>query len=157
MAKVRYYNVEVTLNELAKHVKEVPEWEVGVLQAQWGDNAVVLNEDEPTIIERKLPDPRDEFERLAQLYGPRFGDSPYVASVFGNFGPGVNRLADAILGSAKPRVVVPQTQVVDVDLNDLVEDEDSQDVSEANNDIVPAPSVSADVDFADLAGDAEVA
>lgn len=105
MAKIRYVNVRITLNELSAHTKKVPEWELGVLQAQWGDNVQVVGD--PVIVEGKLPEPRDEFERLAQLYGPKHAETPFVAAVFGNFGPGVNALQDAIVRSAQPIRAVP--------------------------------------------------
>ncbi len=101
MAQVRYFKVNVTLNPMTQQVVEVPEWELHVVQAQWGDDAQIIEDSEFTV-ERKLPDPRDEFERLAQRYGPRFEDTPHVASVYGNFGPGVNALRDAIAASTKP-------------------------------------------------------
>ena len=138
MAKIRHCKVRVTLNELSVHTKNVPEWEVGVLQAQWGDNAHIV--DDNVIIEGALPDPRDEFERLAQLYGPKHSETPFVAAVYGNFGPGVNALRDAIARAAAPVPVFAEEAPV-------VADDDS------GVDASPEEGGDSDDFYADLAGD----
>lgn len=103
MAKARFYKVEVALNKMSTTVAHVAEWEVPVLIAQWGDDARIVEGDEGMTIEDiKLPEPRDEFERLAQRYGPKHEDTPYVAGVYGNFGPGVNALRDAMIRATQP-------------------------------------------------------
>lgn len=103
--KVRHVKVEVTLNKMSKHEVTVPEWELPVLQAQWGSAVVIL--DDNILIDRKLPEPNDEFARLAQRYGPKHEETPYIAGVYGNFGPGVNALRTAIIESTKERLEMP--------------------------------------------------
>ena len=105
MPPIKYQKVEITQNELLKTVAEVPQWEAQVLLAVWGEDAVVK---EAVPIDRDLPDPRDEFARLANKYGPKDDDNPYVARVFGNFGPGVRALEkefDAAVSSNEYGVV----------------------------------------------------
>lgn len=119
MAQVRYFKVRITQNQMTQHVVEVPEWEVGVLMAQWNDDAEVIeDETSPFTVSRKLPQPRDEFERLAQRYGPKHEETPFVAGVFGNFGPGVNKLRDAIIESTKERQVFPTDEDEDLSIFD---------------------------------------
>lgn len=89
MSKVRFLKVEITQNSLLKTIAEVPQWEAQVLLAVWGEDAVVQGEVATT---RELPDPRDEFARLANKYGPKDDDNPFVARVYGNFGPGIRAL-----------------------------------------------------------------
>lgn len=160
MAQIRFYKVQITLNELSKHVKNVPEWEVGVLQAQWGDDALVIeDETSPFTVERKLPDPKDEFQRLAQSYGPRHGDTPFVASVYGNFGPGINALRDAIARASQPiPAAPPEVDVTEQSPPDEILERANEPVaaggtpvSELLGDEGGDPTVN---DFADLAGNA---
>lgn len=138
MAKVRHMKVEVTLNAMSKHSKVVPAWEVPVLEAQWGENLVIR--DEAIFLDRELPEPSDEFERLSQQYGPKHADTPFVAAVYGNFGPGVNTLRDEISRAAgvQPRPVVPPVTAGEpVDVGDSEGGDSESD------------------DYADLSGDAD--
>ncbi len=90
MAKVRQLKVEVTQNSLLKTVSDVPQWEAQVLLAVWGEDARIIGEE---VVERNIPDAGDEFARLAFKYGPKDDDNPFVARVYGNFGPGIRSLA----------------------------------------------------------------
>lgn len=107
MHNVTYIHTEITMNKMAKHVAVLPEWEFHVIQAARGEEACNAVGEE--IIERpELPDPRDEFERLAQKYGPKDeADTPYVAQVYGTFGPGVKKLRDAIASACEHEAEMP--------------------------------------------------
>ena len=94
------------------------------------------------MLEADLPDPRDEFERLAQLYGPKHHDTPHVAAVFGNFGPGVNALRDAIARAATPLVQMPAEDVPVVADSEPVVETDLDEGGDSDDEF-----------FTDLAGD----
>ena len=93
MPKFNFIKVQIRASELNTHIVVVAPWEVSVLQALYGEDAAVVGEQE---VSRELPDAADEFSRLASRYGPRNADMPVVASVYGNYGPGVNALAKEI-------------------------------------------------------------
>jgi hypothetical protein len=98
MAQVKVLRVKVTQNKLLATVSRVPQWEAHVLLAAWGDDAQIIGEDYD---ERPVPDINDEFKRLADKYGPKDEDTPYVAKVFGSFGPGLRALENEIRISVK--------------------------------------------------------
>jgi hypothetical protein len=93
--KYLYSKLKIRLSELHTQPVAVPVWEVPLLQAIHGESVSVgenieVTRDEPV-------DPRDEFTRLANKYRePEPGQPPYVAAVYGAFGPGVNALDRAI-------------------------------------------------------------
>lgn len=92
--KLRFLELDIRMSELHTQRVCVASWEHPVLQAVWGAGVSVVNE---VLIERKAPEPEDEFRRLANRYGsPEVEGAPYVAAVYGQFGPGVNSLARAI-------------------------------------------------------------
>lgn len=74
-----------------KVVVEVPQWEAHVLLAMWDDDANVIG---TVVVDRAIPEVNDEFTRLANKYGPRDEDIPFVARVYGGFGPGLRALAN---------------------------------------------------------------
>jgi len=51
------------------------------------------------IVKRAIPDPGEEFQRLAARYGPKNEAVPAVAAVYGNFGPGTLALRKEIRDS----------------------------------------------------------
>jgi len=92
--KVKTLHVEVTQDKMMKTIARVPQWEAHILLALWGDDANIVGENYedravPTSVE-------DEFQRLADKYGPKDSDVPLVAQVFGSFGPGLRSLANEI-------------------------------------------------------------
>lgn len=93
---IKFDVLDIRLTELHTQRIKVPAWETPVLLAIHGENVSQIGD---KVIERGVPDARDEFTRLANRYGPKVGDTPYVASVYGNFGPGINALANAIKGA----------------------------------------------------------
>ena len=68
----------IRVSELQTTRVVVAPWETPVLRAMYGE------------------DVEDEFARLALKYGPKNSETPIVAAVYGNFGPGVAKLRNAI-------------------------------------------------------------
>lgn len=93
--KYIYDTVRIRLSELHTQTVSVPAWETPVLQAVHQNDLEVIGQSE---VARKRPaEAADEFTRLAQKYRePEPGQPPYVAAVYGSFGPGVGALARAI-------------------------------------------------------------
>ena len=75
---------------------EVPRWEVPVLQVIHGNDVVITGQ---VIVDRAVPDPAAEFQRLATRYGPKNEKVPAVAAIYGNFGPGTTALRTEIRNS----------------------------------------------------------
>ncbi len=97
---VRYDTLQIQMSEYTQPFVTVPRWETPVLIAVHGDNVVPKGS---FTVERELPEAGDEFTRLAARYGPKNSETPYVAGVYGNFGPGVNTLAREIENSVTSR------------------------------------------------------
>lgn len=96
---IQFDKVEVRVSELQTTVVTCAPWETPILQAIYGeDSAEVIGQE---AVDRKLPDPQDEFTRLAVRYGPKNAETPVVAAVYGNFGPGLNALRRAISACAE--------------------------------------------------------
>ena len=91
MTRITHTQIEVTKNPLLKVPIVVPQWEAHVVLALWGDDANVTG---TVVIDRDVPEVNDEFTRLANKYGPRDEDIPFVARVYGGFGPGLRALAN---------------------------------------------------------------
>ncbi len=121
MTRITHTQIEVTKNPLMKIVVEVPQWEAHVVLALWGEDANVTG---TVVRERKVPQANDEFTRLANKYGPPDEDIPFVARVYGSFGPGLRALENefqvSVAGSnipsqaaqvseAKVEIVAPAT------------------------------------------------
>lgn len=75
---------------------EVPRWEVPVLQVIHGNAVEIVGQ---VVIDRAVPDPAAEFQRLAARYGPKNEKVPAVAAIYGNFGPGTTALRTEIRNS----------------------------------------------------------
>lgn len=111
MTRVTHTQIEITKNPLMKIVVEVPQWEAHVVLAMWDDDANILG----TIVrDRDIPQANDEFTRLANKYGPRDEDIPFVARVYGGFGPGLRALETEFQVSvAGSNIVSKAAQVVE--------------------------------------------
>ena len=100
---LKYVKVEVRLSELNTVHKSVAAWELPVLEAVQanspkGGELTVIGE---TLVSRPAPDAAGEFQRLSNLYGLSVNPDnspgiPYVADVYGQFGVGSGKLAQAI-------------------------------------------------------------
>lgn len=93
---IKYDIVKIRLNEYRTIQRSCPSWETAVLMAIHGQD---LEVQDTKIVDRVPPIPEDEFRRLAERYGPKNADTPYVAGVYGNFGPGIKALEGAIRDS----------------------------------------------------------
>lgn len=105
--KIRYAKAEVRLSETHTRPVTLAEWELPILQAVHGTAVTITGETVEKEVDH-LPDAGDEFARLAARYrGESGGDTPYVAMVYGTFGPGIAKLAEAIeravVKAEKPR------------------------------------------------------
>lgn len=112
---LKFMKVEIRRNESHTLPLEVAAWEVPILQAVHGDVEVI----EEKLVDREAPDAADEFARLANRYGQVRNEDggkgiPYVASVYGNFGPGTATLARAIKAAVVETVTREQAQIDDL-------------------------------------------
>lgn len=106
---MRYERVEVKRDTQTTYVRDVPLWEIPLLEFIFEDGNVKRTR---TFVEvaGEYPDAALEFQRLAQAYGsdPK-SDVPHVAAVFGEAARGVRELrklideAKAADAAAKPR------------------------------------------------------
>lgn len=88
--------VHVRLSELHTQQLVVPPWEVPVLQAVHGDADVQVVGS--VTLDRELPEPTAEYERLERRYGrDSKSEQAYVAMVYGQFGAGIANLERAML------------------------------------------------------------
>lgn len=111
MTRITHTQIEITKNPMLKVPIEVPQWEAHVVLALWGDDANVTG---TIVIDRDVPEVNDEFTRLANKYGPRDEDIPFVARVYGGFGPGLRALANEFQVSVAGSNIQSQaTQVVE--------------------------------------------
>jgi len=95
---MRYEIVQVTRDLHTKYSRAFPSWEIAVLEHLFEDGNVLRTGEYETIRDgRAYPDAREEFSRLAKVYGknPENGVE-YVAEVFGQSRAGVNLLQQQI-------------------------------------------------------------
>ena len=111
MTRITHTLIEITKNPLLKVPIEVPQWEAHVVLALWGDDANVVG---TVVRDRVVPEVNDEFTRLADKYGPRDEDIPFVARVYGGFGPGLRALKNEFeVSVAGSNIKSQATQVVE--------------------------------------------
>jgi hypothetical protein len=92
--KYRHILADVRLSETHTQRVVLPEWEIPVLQAVHGNNVTEVGTND---LDRKGEvEASNEFTRLAEKYKGEPDQPPYVAAVYGLFGPGVTALGKAI-------------------------------------------------------------
>jgi len=101
---VIYDLADIRISETHTQRVEVPRWEIPVLQVIHGNDVVVVGQ---KIVKRAIPEPADEFQRLANRYGPKNEDIPAVAAIYGNFGPGTTALRNEIRDSLTSEDATP--------------------------------------------------
>jgi hypothetical protein len=94
---IRHITVEIRRNETIQLVNSFPQWEIPVLRAVHGDDAV--KEIGEKLVNRDPPDAQDEFVRLNDRYKRSRNEdgslgTPFMHQVYGELG--VGRLAEAI-------------------------------------------------------------
>jgi hypothetical protein len=117
---LKYIKAHIRVSELHTQEVTVPEWEVPILRAIHaanGDAVTVVGEE---LIDRTPPFAGDEFVRLATRYRNTKTDDggqgiPYVASVYGQFGVGNDRLEQAIKAAT-----VADAEIVETPAEDLI-------------------------------------
>jgi hypothetical protein len=101
----KYVRAKIRLSELHVQPVFVPRWELPVLQAVHADVQVVGEENHRA---KRAVDAADEFARLANRYGsPEVGAPPFVAAVYGAYGPGLAKLEHEIAIAAVPEPTTP--------------------------------------------------
>ena len=94
---IRHVKVQIRRNETVSLVNSFPAWEIPVLKAVHGDDAVeVIGE---RLVDRPPPDAQDEFVRLNDRYRRARNEdgslgTPFLHQVYGELG--VDRLRAAI-------------------------------------------------------------
>lgn len=93
---MRHVRVNVKRDQNTVTTREIPEWEVPVLEMIFEDGNVQRIDGE-TAVDREYPGASFEFDRLVRAYGadPQSG-VPYVAAVYGQAQAGIRALARAI-------------------------------------------------------------
>jgi hypothetical protein len=104
MSKIKHHVLEVRRDELLTVSRIVPAWELPVLQAIHGADAIT--EVGETSLERELPNAGDEYHRLENRYGKSKKDDnsdgpTYISLVYGENIMGVRALNAAIQGAAE--------------------------------------------------------
>lgn len=110
--KIKFDKVLVRVSELTTTEVVCAPWETAILQAMYGEDARVTGSE---TVKREVPNAQDEFARLAIRYGPRHADTPTVAAVYGNFGPGVAALDAAIRRTIKGGPAVEEVDAAEVE------------------------------------------
>lgn len=92
---LRYINATVRLSELHSQHVTIPAWELPLLEALHGASVTATGDQ---TLDRPVPDAADEFSRLATKYRhpENRPEAPFVAQVYGAFGPGVAKLKQEI-------------------------------------------------------------
>lgn len=106
---MRYERVKIVKDERTVYNRGVLPWEIAILELTFGDGSVeTMNAFEDNDL--PYPEPREEFNRLSQVYGsdPESG-VPFVAGVYGQASSGVRALARVIAESkAEARKALPK-------------------------------------------------
>ena len=142
--KLRFLELDIRVSELQTTRVSVASWEYPVLQAVWGDSVNFANE---VLIDRKAPDPADEFRRLANRYGSaEVEGAPFVSAVYGQFGPGVTALAQAIReGTYTGDIVVSERPASDVPVAGAIPDNIANRVDQLEKELADAKALQADL------------
>ena len=93
---MRYVKVKITRDTHTTYNREMPPWEVAVLEEIFdAGNIEVL--DGSVQVDRPYPEVHAEFDRLARAYGADTqSGTPYVVAAYGTGGAGPRALAKAI-------------------------------------------------------------
>jgi hypothetical protein len=109
---IKYTKLRVKTSELFELEHCVPEWEVPIVQAVHSARDGVTIVDTDILVDRPLPEAADEFTRLVTRYRTTEKEDgsrgiPFVAAVYGEFGIGTRKLAEAIQASYVDAIVKP--------------------------------------------------
>lgn len=98
---LKYTKLHIRPSELFEFEETVPNWEVPILEAVHGTNGGCTILETDILVDKRAPDPTDEYQRLHNRY--KFTEKEdgsrglaYVAAVYGEFGLGQRKIADAI-------------------------------------------------------------
>lgn len=116
---LKYIRAKIRLSELHSQNVTVPAWELPLLQAIHGTGVREIGD---VHVDRPAPAAADEFARLAGKYRhpENTPDNPYVAQVYGAFGPGVARLQQEIDKAGDKAVVKPKADKTTEPVDPLV-------------------------------------
>lgn len=109
---MKYVSVKLTRSETESVQRDMPRWEVPVLQMVHGPEKVEIV-GEKDVPEQEYPGAVEEFDRLSRRYGADpSNDVFYVAAVYGQPPFGVDKLAEGIekarSAEAQPRRATAQ-------------------------------------------------
>jgi len=95
---LRYVKVSIRRSELATVQKDMPMWELPLVESIFPSGVEVLEE---FYLDGNTPKAQDEYERLNSVYRQSVEDDgsrgiAHVAAVYGQFGPGTQALRRAI-------------------------------------------------------------
>lgn len=94
---MRYVRVTVKRDTQTTYVRDVPEWEVPMLEFIFEPGNVVRDGSKFVAVEGEYPEAADEYGRLAGAYGAdRKSGVPFVASVYGEGPRGIRELKRSI-------------------------------------------------------------
>jgi hypothetical protein len=101
MVKIQFKTIDIRRSENTTIRKDVPAWEVPVLEAVHGDVTVI---DDLSVSSPIGPNANDEYMRLSNLYKNTKNEDgsqgvPFVAAVYGQFQQGIEALGEAIAKS----------------------------------------------------------
>lgn len=116
-----YKQCEVTRSETTMFSVIVAPWEVALLAAVNGSDVVKVIGDVP--VDKPLPDPGVEYDRLATKYGidKEGGGQEFVALVYGMGARGVEAIAKEIEKAERKATVAAAAAAPAGDLGDLVD------------------------------------
>lgn len=116
-----YKHCEVTRSETTMFAVNVVPWEVGLLAAVNGSDVVKVVGDVP--VDKPLPDPGVEYDRLATKYGidKEGGGQDFVALVYGMGARGVEAIAKEIEKASQRAAAAQSFSAPTGDLGDLVD------------------------------------
>lgn len=113
---MKYVSVKLTRSETESVQRDMPRWEIPVLQMVHGPEKVeILGEKD--VPDQEYPDAMQEFDRLSRRYGAEPGSEIFhVAAVYGQPPFGVTKLEEEIDKARKaPRKAVAQRTPVAID------------------------------------------
>lgn len=109
---MRYVDVLIERDERLSIPRQVPSWEIPVLQLVHGEEKIIVKGD-INVPQRDYPAASDEFNRLVQRYGEDVAtETPYVVMVYGQGPRGTQALEEAI---KKDRESYKAVEVEEVD------------------------------------------
>lgn len=98
--KIICKSILIVRDPMTKTPKVVKPWEVPAFRSKFGDESVVITDNDVEVEVDELPNPEDEFSRLRQLFGVEDETKQsHIDIVYGRGKAGINALAAAMKAS----------------------------------------------------------